>query len=481
MGIELNKISEFIWEVPKEYRSDMRVPARIFASEKLMEKIKEDKSIEQAVNVATLPGIQKYSIAMPDIHEGYGFPIGGVAAFDVAEGVISPGGIGYDINCGVRLLKSAATLDQVKPILPKLADELFANIPSGVGRGGKIRLSDSDLDGILTEGAEWMRKKGFADPADIDHIEENGKIAGADAEKVSPRAKNRGRDQLGTLGSGNHFEEVQVVEEIFDEETAKVFGLFKGQIVISIHCGSRGLGHQHATDSVNIMRRAMEKYQIVVPDPELACTLFESPEGQDYFAGMSAAANFAFANRQYLAHLTREVWERVMKGAAVDLSLVLLYDIAHNIGKLEEHLIEGKKKMVVMHRKGATRAFGPGSEKIPEDFRAVGQPVLLPGNMGIASYVMCGLASSEEISFGSAAHGAGRVMSRAQAKRTWFGETLKEQLETQGIYLRTESMAGAAEEAPGAYKDIDEVAQVTEAAGMAKRVARLRPLAVVKG
>jgi len=474
--IKLNKISDYIWEVPKSFRSDMLVPARILASEKLLEKIKEDLSIEQTINVATLPGIQKYSIAMPDIHEGYGFPIGGVAAFDQKEGIISPGGIGYDINCGVRLLKSTATLVEVRPRLPEIADELFENIPSGVGKGGKVRFSDAELDEIMIEGAEWMLEKGFAKPEDITHIEENGRLSMADPTKVSQRAKTRGRDQIGTLGSGNHFAEVQYVEKIFDKKAAEVFGLFEGQITIAIHCGSRGLGHQHATDYLNVMRLAMAKYKISVPDPELACTLFESPEGQDYFAGMAAAANFAFANRQYLTFLTRNIWEKFGFG-----ELSLLYDIAHNIGKLEKHIIDGKEKNLVMHRKGATRSFGPARSEIPDDFKSVGQPVLLPGNMGIASYVMCGLDSSEEISFGSAAHGAGRVMSRAQAKRTWYGKTLKEELEAQGIYLRTSSWAGAAEEAPGAYKDIDEVAQVTEGVGLAKRVARLRPLAVVKG
>jgi len=459
----------------------MRVPARVFASEKLLEKIKEDKSIDQTINVATLPGIQKWSIAMPDIHEGYGFPIGGVAAFDKDEGVISPGGIGYDINCGVRLLKSAATLDQLKPNLIKLADELFENIPSGVGRGGKIRLSDAELDEILSKGADWTLEKGFATSEDLAHIEENGHMASADTSKVSQQAKNSGRDQLGTLGSGNHFEEVQVVDKVYNKEAASAFGLAEGQITITIHCGSRGLGHQHATDYLNVMRSAMANFNITVPDPELACTLFESPEGRDYFAGMAASANFAFANRQYLTYLTRDVWSKIMKGAIDDLSLTLLYDVAHNIGKLEEHEVEGAKKMLVMHRKGATRAFGPSRAEIPKDYQSVGQPVLLPGNMGIASYVMCGLDSSEEIAWSSAAHGAGRLMSRARAKRTWWGKTLKEELEKKGIYLRTEAMAGAAEEAPGAYKDIDEVARVTEGAGLAKRVARLRPLAVVKG
>jgi tRNA-splicing ligase RtcB len=479
--INLNKISEFVWEVPKKYRKDMRVPVRIFASEKLLEKIREDKSIEQAINVATLPGIQKFAFAMPDIHEGYGFPIGGVAAFDVKEGIISPGGIGYDINCGVRLLKSRSTIAELRPRLQKLADELFENIPSGVGRGGKIRLSDVELDDILASGSEWMQKKGFAEEDDIFHTEENGRMRVADPAKISQRAKNRGREQIGTLGSGNHFEEVQVVEKIFDKKIAEVFGLWEGQITIAIHCGSRGLGHQHATDYLNVMREAMKKYNIIVSDPELACTLFESPEGAGYFAGMAAAANFAFANRQYLTYLTRESWSKIMKGAIDDLSLTLLYDVAHNIGKLEEHKIGGKKKLLVMHRKGATRAFGPARKEIPKEFHLVGQPVLLPGNMGIASYVMAGLDSSEEMSFGSAAHGAGRAMSRVQAKRTWWGTTLKEELEKQGIYLRTESMAGAAEEAPGAYKDIDEVARVTEAVGLAKRVARLKPLAVIKG
>jgi tRNA-splicing ligase RtcB len=477
--VELKKILENVWEIPKS--AGMLVPARIFASEKLMEAIRGDRSLEQIANVATLPGIQKYAIALPDIHEGYGFPVGGVAAFDMETGIISPGGIGYDINCGVRILKSSLALEQLQSLLPKLMDDLFENVPSGLGRGGKLRVSDSELDEIMIKGAQWMLEKGFAEPEDITHMEENGQMAEADPGKVSKKAKDRGRDQIGTLGSGNHFFEIQVVDKIFDQKIAEVFGLWQNQILVEIHCGSRGLGHQVATDYINVMQTAMPKYHIVVVDRELACAPFNTPEGQDYYKAMCASINFAFANRQYLTFLARESWRRVFNKISQDLNLVLLYDVCHNTGKVEEYEIEGVKRKLIVHRKGATRSFGPGNPHIPEDYRAVGQPVLIPGNMGIASYIMAGTKEAEEISFGSCAHGAGRVMSRAKAKKTYFGKTLKEQLESQGIFVRSESMAGLAEEAPGAYKDIDEVALVSEAVGLAKRVARVRPLGVVKG
>lgn len=458
---DLIKISDYIWEIPKSYRHDMRVPARIFISEKMIGKLLEEEALEQVVNVATLPGIQKYSLAMPDIHWGYGFAVGGVAAVDAEHGVISPGGIGFDINCGVRLLKTHATYGEIKDKIPALANALYKEVPSGVGRGGQMVLSEKELDEVLERGAEKMVADGYGTKHDLEHCESGGRLPEADASKVSHTAKMRGRDQLGTIGAGNHFVEVECVDEIYDEKTAKEFGLFKDQIVILIHCGSRGLGHQIATDYIRVMLHAMPKYGITLPDRQLAACPFTSPEGQDYYKAMAAGANFAWANRQRITWEVRKAWEHAIgKGDTLEL----LYDVAHNIAKVEEY--NGKKMLV--HRKGATRAFP-------------GQPVIIPGSMGTHSFVMVGQKESLEQTFGTTAHGAGRMMSRTQAKHEIRGATLKEKLEAEGISVRAGSIAGLAEEAPEAYKDIEDVADVVHRTGIARKVARLHPVAVMKG
>lgn len=457
----LNKIHDWLWEISKSYRYDMRVPARIYASEKMLGEIFRDRSLEQLINVATLPGIQKYALAMPDAHEGYGFPVGGVAAFDAEAGIISPGGIGYDINCGVRLLRSGLRYEEVKPHLDLLAKTLFKEIPSGVGRGGRLKLNNADLDGVLKNGVGWMLKNGYADEADASSIESQGVLAEADPDAVSPEAKGRGRDQLGTMGAGNHFVEVDRVEKVMESAAAEKLGLHEEQIVILVHCGSRGLGHQIATDYIRVMLSAMPKYGITLPDRELACAPFSSPEGRRYFSAMAAAANFAWANRQLITWEARKTWREVF-GDGGELDIV--YDVAHNIAKVEEYF--GKK--MVIHRKGATRAFD-------------GQPVLIPGSMGTASYVLAGTKESIREAFGSSCHGAGRRMSRHAAKSKVRGSELKAEMEKEGIRIAAGSFSGLAEEAPFAYKDVDEVVDVVHQAGIAKKVARLRPVAVVKG
>ncbi len=457
----MNKVHDWLWEIPKSYRSDMRVPARVYASEKMFQEIFRDRSLEQLVNVATLPGIQKYALAMPDIHEGYGFPVGGVAAFDAEEGIISPGGIGYDINCGVRLLKSELQYKDVEPHLDALAKALFKGIPSGVGRGGQLKLNDEDLDGVLKEGVGWMLENGYAEKGDAEHIESGGVLPEADPGAVSSQAKSRGRDQLGTMGAGNHFVEVDRVEGILEPEAARKLGLEKDQIVILIHCGSRGLGHQVATDYIRVMLGAMPKYKITMSDRELACAPFSSPEGRKYFSAMAAAANFAWANRQLITWEARKAWRQVFgDGGKLDI----VYDVAHNIAKIEEYF--GRK--MVIHRKGATRAFD-------------GQPVLIPGSMGTASYVLVGTKESVKEAFGSSCHGAGRRMSRHAAKSKVRGSELRTQMEKEGIRVAAGSFSGLAEEAPFAYKDVDEVVDVVHRAGIARKVARLKPVAVVKG
>lgn len=471
----LNKISDYLWEIPKNFRSDMRVSARIYADEKLLQKIFEDKSLEQLVNIAALPGIVGYAFALPDIHEGYGFPIGGVAGISMADGVISPGGVGYDINCGVRVLRSDLTAKDVQPYIANLMNQIQRDVPSGVGRGGGVKLTKDSLVKVLEQGVKYVVSKGYGEPEDIAHCEEQGAMMGAQASAVSEKAKARGQDQLGTLGSGNHFLEVQKVEEVFDESTAKVFGLFKDQITLMIHCGSRGLGHQVATDYVSLMHRVLPKYKIRLPDPELACAPFGSSEGQQYFAAMAASANFAWANRQLIMHLVRGVWRRVL-GSSTNSGLKLIYDVAHNVAKLENY--DGQKLCV--HRKGATRAFSAGRSDIPDDYRQTGQPVLIPGTMGTASYILVGTPSAKETFF-SVCHGAGRVLSRHAAIRARSGQAVRKELEEQGIVVRTLSLRGLAEEAPLAYKDINNVVSVVEKAGLAKKVARLRPLGVLKG
>ena len=478
---DLKRLSPYLYEIPKEHRHDMRVPARFYADADLLEAALDDKSLDQLVNSATLPGIVAYALAMPDIHQGYGFPIGGVVATQTPDGVISPGGVGYDINCGVRLLGTRLSRDEVAPYLDELATQLQRNCPHGVGRGGEFNLSRKELEEVVRQGARWALKRGYATEMDLERTEENGRIDGADPDKISPRAYERAHDQLGTLGAGNHFIEVDVVDEVFDETAAAAMGLFPGQIVAQIHCGSRGFGHQVCTDYVARFQKVVHKYNIVLPDRELVCAPLSSPEGQDYLAAMKGAANFAFCNRQLLTHLIRRSFDDTLRGKVANPGVYQVYDIAHNMAKIEEHEVDGRRMTVCVHRKGATRAFGPGSPVLPPVYRAIGQPVLVPGSMGTASWVLVGTEKSMAQSFGSTCHGAGRTMSRAQAKREVQGGELRRDLEERGIRVRAGSLAGLAEEAPRAYKDVDRVIEVVHGAGIARKVARLVPVAVVKG
>lgn len=478
---DFQQISPYIHEIPATFRADMRVPARFYADGELLEAALGDKSLDQLVNTATLPGIVKYALAMPDIHQGYGFPIGGVIATQLPDGVISPGGVGYDINCGVRLLATHLHRDEAAPHLDRLASALQANCPSGVGQGGSVRLKRQDLDRLVVQGADWALKNGYATKMDLERTEENGRLPHADASKVSERAKTRGLDQIGTLGAGNHFIEVDVVDEIFYDEAAQRMGLFPGQIVVQIHCGSRGFGHQICTDYVKRFQQSVQRYGIKLPDRELVCAPLSSPEGQDYLAAMHAAANYAFVNRQVLTHLIRQSFEHVLAGTGLRSTVYQIYDIAHNMAKIEEHEVDGRKLTLCVHRKGATRAFGPGSPVLPDAYRDIGQPVLVPGSMGTASWVLVGTEKSMSQSFGSTCHGAGRTMSRSQAKRTIRGDELRQELEAEGIHVRAGSLPGLAEEAPAAYKDVDQVIEVVHGAGIARKVARIVPVAVVKG
>ncbi|HVT44658.1 MAG TPA: RtcB family protein [Thermoanaerobaculia bacterium] len=462
---DLQKIDDQTWEIPQSYRPDMRVPARLYTSERMLDSILADRSLEQLVNVATLPGIQRHALAMPDVHEGYGFPIGGVAAFDLEDGVISPGGIGYDINCGVRLLTSRVVLDDVRDRVPKLAHSMAREIPSGVGRGGALRLKGADLDAVLTGGARQAIAMGYGEEADLRGIESNGALSEADAALVSDRAKQRGSDQLGTMGAGNHFVEIDVVEAIFDEQDAAGLGLFRNQLAVLIHTGSRGLGHQIATDFLKRMTKAMPRYGLSIPDRELACAPFGSPEGTEYFAAMAAGANFAWANRQVITASARRAWRFELGDEG---ALAVLYDVAHNVAKIEEHQIGSVRRNVVVHRKGATRAFP-------------GQPVLIPGSMATGSWVLIGRDEAMRETFGSSCHGAGRTMSRSRAKKEIDGGELKRRMQEMGISVEGGSLAGLVEEAPEAYKDVDAVIDVVHRAGIAKKVARLRPVAVIKG
>ncbi|RLG77999.1 MAG: RNA-splicing ligase RtcB [Thermoprotei archaeon] len=480
-NIQLKRVDEYTWEIPKGVKKCMRVPAVIFADEYLLSKMRDDLTLVQAANVACLSGVQLAVYVMPDGHQGYGFPIGGVAAMDVNEGVISPGGVGYDINCGVRLLRTNLSIDDVKPKIKELVDEIFRNVPSGVGSTGKIRLSTGELDRVLEEGVEWAIRRGFGWADDPEHIEERGSMKGADASKVSSTAKRRGAPQLGTLGAGNHFLEIQVVDKIYNPTVAKKLGIeYEGQITVMIHTGSRGLGHQVASDYLVTMERAMRRYNITPPDRELASVPFNSKEGQDYFSAMAAAANYAWTNRQLITHWVRESFGRVFRTDPDKLDLHIVYDVAHNIAKVEEHVINGKRIKVVVHRKGATRAFPPGHPEIPKDHRDIGQVVLIPGSMGTASYVMIGIPEGAR-TFYSAAHGAGRWLSRAAAIRTYNPGVITQNLMSKGIYLRAATRRVIAEEAPGAYKDVDRVAMVTHKVKIAALVARLRPIGVAKG
>ncbi len=478
---DFKRISPYLYEIPRSYRGDMRAPARFYADAELLQQALGDKSLDQLVNSATLPGIVAYALAMPDIHQGYGFPIGGVIATATPDGVISPGGVGYDINCGVRLLGTRLSRADVAPYLDDLATQLQRNCPHGVGRGGAFTLNRKEMAEVVREGARWALKHGYATEMDLERTEENGRIAGADPDKIGPRAYERAADQLGTLGAGNHFIEVDVVDEVFDETAAAAMGLFPGQIVAQIHCGSRGFGHQVCTDYVARFQKVVHKYGITLPDRELVCAPLNSPEGQDYLAAMKGAANFAFCNRQLLTHLIRRSFDETLRGKVANAGVYQVYDIAHNMAKIEEHEVDGRRMSVCVHRKGATRAFGPGSPVLPAVYRDIGQPVLVPGSMGTASWVLVGTEGSMAQSFGSTCHGAGRMMSRSRAKREVQGGELRRELESRGIHVRAGSLAGLAEEAPTAYKDVDRVIEVVHGAGIARKVARLVPVAVVKG
>ena len=463
-----------VYEVPASARDDMRVPARFFADEELWSQIRNDRSVEQLMNVATLPGISECAYAMPDVHQGYGFPVGGVAAFRTSDGVISPGGVGYDINCGVRLLASELTVADLRGKLEDLVHNVSRSVPSGTGRGGELRLTDHELDRVFVEGCGYLVERGLALPEDIDATESGGSLPQADPAQVSQRARQRGSTQLGTLGSGNHFVEIQTVEQVFDTAAAEVLGLETGRITVLIHTGSRGLGHQVCTDYVREMDRVMPKYGIELPDRELACAPFDSPEGRAYFGAMCAAANFAWSNRQTITHIVRGVFERAFGDAG---RLRLVYDVAHNIAKVEEY---GGEQFCV-HRKGATRAFGPNNPEIPEIYRSVGQPVFIPGSMGTASWVLVGAEGAMTESFGSTCHGAGRRMSRRAAKRVAQGHEVRRELAKKGIVVRCHSNSELAEEAPHAYKDVDRVVDVVDRMGLARKVARLKPIGVIKG
>ncbi len=476
---QLKKLDDYRFLIPRGTRPGMLTDALIFTDEKLLKDLLKDQSLEQAVNVAMLPGIVGPSLAMPDIHQGYGFPIGGVAATDPHhEGVISPGGVGFDINCGVRLLGSSLKRGEVQPKIRDLVNQLFRDIPSGAGRGGNIRISYPELDDLLQEGAAWMAEHGYGRGEDLTHCEENGTIEGSDVSVVSDRAKKRGLPQVGTLGSGNHFLEVQYVEKVFDPSRAEPLGLYAGEVVVLIHSGSRGLGHQVCTDYLRDMGPAMERYGINLPDRQLACVPVKSPEGNAYLGAMRAAANFAWANRQGITHFTRQAFKRIF-GEQEELRVI--YDVCHNIAKLERHRVEGRECEVMVHRKGATRAFPPGHPEIPEPYRRVGQPVLIPGSMGTASYVLVGAEGAMQESFGTTCHGAGRVMSRTSAKKSPFAHNARQHLEDLGIIVRAETRDGITEEIPEAYKDVDAVIDVVHNAGLARRVARLKPMGVIKG
>lgn len=474
----LNRVNDYLWEIPRTGR--MRVPARIYASEKMLPAILADRAAEQATNVAQLPGIVMASLAMPDIHWGYGFPIGGVAAFDLDEGIISPGGVGYDINCGVRLLTASITRDELAPHLERLLRMLFQTIPSGVGSEGGVKTTEKDLRQISVLGARWAVAAGFGTLGELEFIEEQGCIQGADPARVSSRAWERGRGQVGTLGSGNHFLEIGYVAEIYDERIAEAFGLELNRVTVSVHCGSRGFGHQICDDFLSVMDRAARKYRIELADRQLACAPIRSEEGQAYLGAMRCAINYAFANRQVIAHKVREAFARVL-GDKTGAALRTVYEIAHNIAKIETHVVAGKERQLCVHRKGATRAFAAGRPEVPACFRAVGQPVLIPGDMGRYSYVLVGTEQAIQDTFGSTCHGAGRLMSRHQAKRAAQGRNIARELAERGILILGQSRGTLEEEISEAYKDVSEVVETCDRAGLSRKVAQLRPLACMKG
>ncbi len=479
---QLNKIDDYRWEIPRSYKPGMRVPGLVYADAAMLDTIREEQSLEQVANVAFLPGIVGRSLAMPDIHWGYGFPIGGVAATRVSDGVVSPGGVGYDINCGVRLLRTNLTENEVKPKIKELIDHLFNNVPSGLGSEGKIRVNEREIDEVLTNGAHWAVKRGFGLPEDLEATEETGRMKGTNPDKVSARAKKRGAPQSGTLGSGNHFLEVQVVTEIYDQVAAKAMGIDPvGQMLLLIHTGSRGLGHQVCDDYLRIMEEAVRRYSISLPDRQLVCAPVESKEGQDYLAAMACAANYAWANRQCITHWARESFMKVFGKSLKELGMEQIYDVAHNIAKIEEHTVDGNKLTMCVHRKGATRAFPAGHKDIPQRYKEIGQPVLIPGDMGRRSYVAIGTEKAMAETFGSTCHGAGRVQSRGAAKRGQRGIDVANELRSRGITVKTDSMASLAEEASQAYKDVTQVVEVTHQAGISRKVAMASPVGVIKG
>ena len=475
------KIGENQYQIDADPNLGMRVPVRIYADEPLMQKMLSGRTITQAQNVASIPGIVGHSVVLPDGHEGYGFPVGGVAAMDAEEGMISPGGVGYDINCGVRLLRSNLTEDIVRSKLKELVTDLFSSIPSGVGSKGAIKLSPSELDEVLVRGVNWAIDHGYGSSDDADVCEENGQIQNADPDKVSDKARKRGAPQLGSLGSGNHFLEVQKVSEIHDEEAAKRMGIEEGTITVLIHCGSRGFGHQVCSDYLRVAEQAMEKYDIHLPDRELACVPNNSEEGESYRKAMFSALNFAWSNRQMLTHWTRNSFQRVFNQSESDLDMKLVYDVAHNIAKVEKHKVDGKDRNLVVHRKGATRAFPANRDEIPLKYRDLGQPVLVPGSMGTSSWILLGQPNSMNLSFGSTAHGAGRTMSRTKARRNFTEEDVKKSLNDKGIFIKALTRDGVVEETPEAYKDVDAVVNVSHDLGIATKVAKLVPIGVIKG
>ncbi len=478
----LEKVDEYRWRIPQSYKTGMRVPGLIYASQEMMKHITEEQAPEQVANVAFLPGIVGHSLAMPDIHWGYGFPIGGVAAMRTKDGVVSPGGVGFDINCGVRLLRTNLLKEEVLPKIRELIEDLYRSVPSGLGSKGRIKLRGKEIDEVLRKGSRWAVENGYGRPEDLETTEENGEMRGTDPTLVSSRAKERGIPQLGTLGSGNHFLEVAFVEEIYEEETARDMGIDRvGQVMLLVHCGSRGLGHQVADDYIKEMMDAMRQYRIEVPDRQLACAPVESPQGQAYLAAMRCAANYAWANRQCIAHWVRESFCRVLGRSEGEAGLELIYDLAHNIAKIEEHIVNGDKVKLCVHRKGATRAFPAGHPDVPEKYSKIGQPVLIPGDMGRVSYVLVGTEQAMRDTFGSTCHGAGRVKSRAAAKKSVRGSDVLKELESRGITVRAGSLPGLAEEASIAYKDVVSVVEVTHKTGISRIIARTRPIGVIKG
>jgi len=477
--MELKEGEKAVWEMKKE--GSMKVPAYIIANNRLIEGMKKDKTMEQLRNVASLEGVIRQAILLPDGHQGYGFPIGGVAAFDAEEGLVSPGGVGYDINCGVRLLKTDLTADSVRPKIRELCDKLFKNVPSGVGSESKLRISHEELDEAVIKGVDWAIDKGYGNKSDKEHCEEYGRMDGADPSKVSPTAKKRGKSQFGTLGAGNHFLEIQVVDKVYDPEVAKAFGLEEGKVTAMVHCGSRGYGHQICSDSIPQLLNNAQRNNLWLPDQELVYAPMHSKEAQDYMAGMRCAVNFAFTNRHIIGHWVRETFNDVF-GSGTSDKMDLLYDVAHNIAKIEEHDVDGEKRGLIVHRKGATRAFPAGRPELPERYMSIGQPVLIPGSMGTASYVLVGKQKGLEVSWGSTCHGAGRTMSRHEAIRTHRGDQLTRELwEKSQIYVRATKPTVVAEEAPDAYKNVDDVVQSVADAGISDIVVRLRPIGVVKG